>query len=358
MKQGQESFGKLWEKLEAERAGMRDYVANTQMLQFSTDKEGASTLLMEEPNNTVSQMGVSDLAHRQMAARLQIPFKYYEKMRVEQPALLDTNVNTWLHERPENRMVRTLFGNVRAILSDRYQRLDNLELAHRVLKVLKENPLWAVGSCEVTETFLYIKVVSDKLKAEVEPGDVVQAGFVVSNSEVGLGCVKIEPLIYRLVCSNGMIRQELAHRKYHVGKRIDDFEFGAELYRDETIEQDNKTYFMKVEDILRGAVNEKLFENTVQSMRLAKLKQIPQDPVATVKLLGDSYRFTESETMLIGANYMRENDYTQYGLMNAVTRASQEIKDYNRATEFERIGGQLLDDIGFLLKDVDSRKVG
>ena len=167
MKQGQESFQKLWEKLEAERAGMKDYIANTQMLSFSTDENGTSQLHMVEPDNTIDQMGVTELAHRQMAARLKIPFKYYEMMRTEQPALLDTNVNTWLHEQPENRMVRTLHGNVRAFLSDRYQRLDNLELAHRVLKVLGENPLWAVGSCEVTETYLYIKVVSEKLKAEL-----------------------------------------------------------------------------------------------------------------------------------------------------------------------------------------------
>lgn len=359
MKQGQESFQKLWEKLEAERAGMKDYIANTQMLSFSTDENGTSQLQMVEPDSTIAQMGVTELAHRQMAARLKIPFKYYEMMRTEQPALLDTNVNTWLHEQPENRMVRTLHGNVRAFLSDRYQRLDNLELAHRVLKVLGENPLWAVGSCEVTETYLYIKVVSEKLKAEVVPGDVVQAGFVVSNSEVGLGCVKIEPLVYRLVCSNGMIRNDMAHRKYHVGKRREEFEFGAELYRDETVQADQKAYFMKVEDILRGAVNEQLFESAVSQMRMAKLQKIENDPIATVKLLGESYRFTEAETMQVGANYLKENDFTKYGLANAVTRMSQEIDDYNRATDFERFGGQILDGgIDFLLKSVDARKVG
>lgn len=359
MKQGQESFGKLYKKLEEERASMRDYIAPTQKLKFSTDENGKSTLLMDEADNSIAQFGVSELAHRQMAARLKIPFKYYEMMRNEQPALLDTNVNTWLYEAPENRMVRTLRGQVRAFLSDRYQRLDNLELAHRVVKVLGENPMWAVGSCEVTETYLYIKVVSDRLKEEVVPGDVVQAGFVVSNSEVGLGCVKIEPLVYRLVCSNGMIRNDMAHRKYHVGKRQEEFEFGAELFRDETVRADQEAYFMKVEDILRGAINEELFKNTVQQMRMAKMQKIENDPIATVKLLGESYRFTEAETMMVGANYLKENDYSKYGLANAVTRTSQDIDDYNRATEFERFGGQVLDGgIDFLLKNIDARKVG
>lgn len=30
--------------------------------------------------------------------------------------------------------------------------------------------------------------------------------------------------------------------------------------------------------------------------------------------------------------------------MNAVTRSSQDVADYNRATELERIGGTLLDE--------------
>lgn len=357
MKQGQENFEMLWKKLQEERAGMKDYVANTKKLKFETN-EGTSTLLMEEQPNTFTRFGVTELAHRQMADRLKIPYKYYELMRTSQPELLDTNVNTWLYNKPENRMIRTMFGNVRAFLSDRYQRIDNLELAYRIVKVMGENQNWAVGSCEVTDNRLYVKVVSDKLKTEVVPGDVVQAGFVVSNSEVGLGSVKIEPLVYRLVCKNGLIVQDRVHQRYHVGQRCVETDFGTELFRDETIKTDQKAYFMKIEDILRGALNKELFENAVDRMRQAKMRRIDADPVETVKVLADSYRFTEAEQMQVGAHYISGNDYTQYGLVNAVTRASQDIDDYNRATEFEKFGGQLLDSgVDFIVRSIASRKL-
>ena len=52
---------------------------------------------------------------------------------------------------------------------------------------------------------MYIKVVNKRLEAEVVPGDIVQSGVIISNSEVGLGSVNIQPLVYRLVCSNGMV---------------------------------------------------------------------------------------------------------------------------------------------------------
>ncbi len=56
------------------------------------------------------------------------------------------------------------------------------------------------------------------MKAEVEVGDVVIAGFVISNSEVGLGSLRVEPLVFRFVCKNGMICKDYAQKRYHVGK--------------------------------------------------------------------------------------------------------------------------------------------
>jgi hypothetical protein len=34
---------------------------------------------------------------------------------------------------------------------------------------------------------------------------------------------------------------------------------------------------------------------------------------------------------------------SQWGLVNAITRTSQDVTDYDRATELERLGGVVLD---------------
>jgi hypothetical protein len=44
----------------------------------------------------------------------------------------------------------------------------------------------AVVSAEITEHRFYLKAVTDRVAGEVKPGDVVQAGLVISNSEIGL----------------------------------------------------------------------------------------------------------------------------------------------------------------------------
>ena len=57
-------------------------------------------------------------------------------------------------------------------------------------------------------------------------GDRVQAGVMISNSEVGLGAVTVQPLVYTLACTNGMVVNSLGDRKTHVGraaKGIEDF---------------------------------------------------------------------------------------------------------------------------------------
>jgi hypothetical protein len=97
-------------------------------------------------------------------------------------------------------------AGVRAVLSDRYRRLDNFDLAENVLPILQRLEGASFESVELTETKMYLKVVTPRVAFEIAPGDVVQAGIVITNSEVGCGTLSVQPLIYRLVC------QQRTHR--------------------------------------------------------------------------------------------------------------------------------------------------
>lgn len=202
----------------------------------------------------------------------------------------------------------------------------------------------AIASCDITETHLYLKVINKSMKAEIVPGDIVQAGFVVSNSEIGLGALKVEPLVYRLVCKNGMISRDYAHKKYHTGRNVEDTDNAYELYSDETLQADDKAYFMKVQDIVSAAVDETKFLLTVDKMRQAKNIKTENNPIETVEVLGDKYLLNKNERASVLRHFIMDRDFSQFGLVNAVTRSSQDVEDYNRATELERIGGTILED--------------
>ena len=204
---------------------------------------------------TRGENGITDLARRQLAERLKIPFPYFERMRAEQPDLLDRNVNTWLRTDPERRMLRTLDGQVRAVLSDRYRRLDHYDLAEHILPLLQRLPEARFESVELTAIRLYLKVVTPRVEVEIAPGNVVQAGIVISNSEVGQGTLSVQPLVYRLICRNGLIASDRALRKTHVGRTLDAGEGAITVFRDDTLAADDRAFFLKVRDVVEAAVS-------------------------------------------------------------------------------------------------------
>lgn len=340
MKQGK-TLAELCKELQRQRQNRQDFLADTRSLEVESNTYG-STLHLSLDGKTYG-FGIGELAHQQIATRLNIPYHYYQKMQSEATDLLDQNINRWLNQYPERRMIRVLDGNVRAFLSDRYRRLDNLELCAAVLPVIQEMQGSQIESCEITPTHLYLKVVNRRIKAEVKVGDVVQAGFVVSNSEVGLGSLRVEPLVFRLICKNGLICKDLAQKKYHIGRQVNASEDSAyELYSEETIAQDDKAFFMKVQDIVRAAVDEARFLLTVDKLREATQIPLKHEPVKAVELLADKFQLTESEQGDILRQLFMQDESSRYGLVNAVTAASKIAKTYERATDLERIGGEIL----------------
>ena len=132
--------------------------------------------------------------------------------------------------------------------------------------------------------------------------------------------------------------------KNNTGRQVEDTDNAYELYSDETLAADDKAYFMKVQDIVSAAVDEAKFNLTVDKMRSAMRIVTGENPVQTVEVLGDRYVLNKLERASILRHFIMGNDFSHFGLVNAVTRSSQDVADYNRATELERIGGTLLDE--------------
>jgi hypothetical protein len=94
-------------------------------------------------------------------------------MREENPALLAHNVNSWFRQEPAPRMLRTLDGTARAFLSNRYRRIDHMEILQAALPILGEIPDVRFESCQITDDRMYVKAVNPRLQTEVSPGDIV-----------------------------------------------------------------------------------------------------------------------------------------------------------------------------------------
>jgi hypothetical protein len=289
--------------------------------------------------------------HEQVRNRLKIPAKYYNRLRADHPSLLATNVNTLFQQEPERRLVRAMTSNgsepmpiARAFLSNRFRIFDNWQVADAVLPVLSEVPEVRMESTTITDRRLYLKAVFPRIQGEVRVGDVVQAGVVISNSEIGFGRSNVELLLYRLVCSNGMVSPEYKAGRHHVGRMLggnDDDDSIVQLLSDETMRADDAAFSLKLRDLVRAATNEDIFREQLQTLRNATKDEILQSPIDAVQMLASKYPLQESEQSDILTHLLQDGDLTRYGLSNAITRASQDVDDYDRATDLERMGGLL-----------------
>ena len=323
-------------EIEANSKLKEDYIVDTRKLVFDSAGEG-----LEGLNVGGKEFLISDIAHGQIADAINIPAKYYNRMREVAPELLVQNVNHWFQNKPLKRMVRTLGPNVRAFLSDRYRRLDNEDLIEAMLPILDKYPGMKVESCEITPSRFDIKAITEQLTQEVGVGDVVYGGVVLSNSEVGKGSFRIEPMIYRLVCKNGMIVPDYGTKRFHIGRLQETDELFAKL-TNETIEADDKAFWLKTRDVLTAVLSEDVFGKIVDGMVSAKKDVIEIEEIDAVVRLANKAGLSLEEQKSVLTNLLKYEEPNKFGLSNAVTRAAQEVESYERATELEYLGAEIM----------------
>ena len=323
----------------------KDYLVDTRNMTMDADTNIAQLSIRNDATNQTLVLGINEVAHNQIGTTLGIPAKYYDKMRADNPELLAMNVNSWFEKKPKTHMVRTLDGTARAFLSDSYRRIDNYDIAQTILPIL--NDVFDVGnpqnSFEVTDERLYLKVVNPRITTEVVPGDVVQAGILITNSEVGLGSLTIQPLIYRLVCSNGMVVTDAKVRKYHAGRKneaLEDFT----LYSNETLMADDRALQLKIRDTVRAVAEQARFERVVDLMRSARDAKITTAniPAMVIDLAAPEFGYSKQEGQGILDYLIRGGDLSMYGFANATTRYAQDVKSYDRSTALESIGYSIM----------------
>jgi len=355
------SLANIASELERQREQRKDYIAPQGKVEAVVvdDPEGKPDIRLDGING--EPFAIRPHAHGQMADVLSIPTRYYKRMQAEQPELLARNINTWLSADPQHkRMIRTLDGEVRAVLSPKYRPLDNFELASAVLPKLQQLNVQVVSSA-LTETRMYIKCILPELSDELpkgqtwgnghnaiaaydgnEPGKIV-AALTISNSEVGAGTLRVEPSVFTTWCTNLAVMKSAAMRKYHVGRGAEASD-NWELFRDETRMADDRAFFLKVADVTEAAFDRKIFEAAVEKIRLSTLDRIESNDLpAVIETTAKELALPQSSQGSILTFLAQGGDMSRWGLSSAITAASAELADYESSTAFEHAGGELLE---------------
>jgi hypothetical protein len=351
MKTGR-SLTDLAKEIERRANAKSDLVANTQHVTMYVDPLGPA-LEVGDFRTTINSV-----AHSQIAGHTEIPKAYYDRCLEQAPQLLATNVNEWFRKYPAPRMIRTLDNTARAFLSDKFSPdMENEDLAEAVLPVLLDLNL-AIMSCEITDRRLYIKAVDKKVERELAKtgarfGDgghtivrVTSPSITISNSEVGQGALSIQGGVYDQFCSNLASFGERSMRRTHVGGKQSIAE--GELYSmlsDKSKRLNNAALWSTVRDVVRGVFDRAKFDALVDKIEGTQLDKIAPtaDVVKVVQLTTKKLNLTEGEGKGVLRHLIEGGDLSRFGVYNAITRLSQDVESYDRATELERVGAQVIE---------------
>lgn len=356
-------LGEIVEVLRAQQAAKLDVVTAAQNL-----RAAGGSLRVANADHQLSVDGVSTCdavlvptasADADLATKLDIPLPYLRRLRAGKTDLYDANVNAWLADKPDRRfLVRGLRdtastqpGVLRALLSDSYRIVDNLDILMAVLDGIRRTDAQAeVTQADLTETRMYVKVQSRQV-AEMAPqllagyrspftgargadNPLVFAGFVVSNSETGRGKFTISPQLVVQVCNNGMTLNRHALSEVHLGGKLDE---GRIRWSSDTQATALELVGKKARDAVstfldRDFVRAQLHEITAQS-------SIPiTAPSETIEHVAKKLNFTHEQQEAILRDFIAGGDCTSGGVLHAVTSAAQRVADADTAYEMERQG--------------------
>lgn len=322
----------------------------------------------------IDENGVTDLnglyrptrtADHQIGGYFGIPPRYMDKCRNEHNGtvpLIDTNVNEWAKQADPNKNVlyRIIYGQhpdyvgidgiLRSVKSDRYSIRDNWDTTLAVVDGLTEAGLDGTNfaGADITDDRLWLKISAPELFVNApdllrgyrdprtgttsrEVGDVVFAGFTVSNSETGLGSLRITPVLTVLACTNGMTINKAALKQVHLGSRMDE---GSIVWSDDTRNAANNLTKLQVRDAISTFLTTDFLQRTVDELTEKATKEL-SDPEKTMKVVAKKMAYTDDEQAAILNRFVKGGQSTTGGICQAVTSYAQDVTDLTRSNALQ-----------------------
>ena len=324
------------------------------------------TVPMPGPHGVDMGTGIyelNDIALTGIGAKLDIPLPYLRRMAgLREPAdanlrLLDNNINSWLERDDRRFLIRLLRdqpspdqGTARAFLSDKYLRLNNLDVLLAAIDgINKAGVAVQVASCDLTSRRMYVRFVSPEVQVMApallrnyrSPFDgrrgsdlpIISAGFLLTNSETGYGRYMLAPYIRVEVCKNGQTVDHAKIGRTHIGPKVTDDD-GIIAPSQRTIARMLDLIKEQTTDAVRAYLDVDFLTRIVHDLERAAGVSVPK-PQNTIKIVSQRLRYTKQQQDDILAHFIQGADLTAGGVMQAVTSVARSIPDADTAFAME-----------------------
>jgi len=341
MKKGHD-IRQMLETVNNDSKNKRDYIVDLQALKVNESTSTFPNLENAIPINSPSAFShnLTDHALNQLCGRLEIGTQYINKCLPVSQKLVAHNLNFWINRRKNRElMIRTYDADekshVRAVLSNRYKIIDAHHILNPVLnKVMDLGAEFKYSHYDGDK--LNVTAVLPKLEGEVEKDDIVQGGLTVTNSEVGNGGLIVQPFIYRLVCTNGMVAPRYLNRFFskHVGKIV--------------IDPEKDTQWVSIIDKMQKQIelvsNPEVFQENLQKLKDATNEKVTSHKIVEIAKRHGVTDYERKEIFEKLNHYLGDTFTTsKYELANAITSiANDDDKSDQRARQLQELGGLII----------------
>lgn len=326
----------------------KDCMAHSQSLEFAVDGGSNHGIVMGLRNRRAAGY-FSEVMHKhaldQVAERAGIPGTYVNRL-LERPygreLLVENLTKIYEQEADQKLLVRSVNGNVRGVLSDRFRRMDSSPIIEAFAKACQDIgavPVEGVGG-DLRWAIKAILPMVFQPSTKQGTEELIAFGVQLSNSDFGKGTLSLNAFMQRIICTNYATLQQVL-REVHLGKRLsDDLEFSRETYA-----ADTKTQVLAVRDMIKGVLAPAKVNEMVGRIGQALEERIdPKQAWQDLPKMGLLKSEVEKVKELFNDAGVEQLPYgtTKARLSNAVSWFAKSAATPERRLELEELAGQLM----------------
>jgi hypothetical protein len=250
--------------------------------------------------------------------------------------LIADQFNHFLKKDKSQMKLRLVDNRIKGVVPTSYKKFDDHALFWQIYEYLMQTGMdYDIDVLnkddEYTRIRFMIKDIEKNMGSADEGGldsDVVQGGFEVTNSEIGMKGIGLNSLVYRLICTNGMmdIIGDDENREIF-GKRDRDFNpYSRKRKLNNGLDM----------TITKSSENIQLFKKTKDI--------IVENPRQEIDKISNKYKLTKSHNEGIQEAYKKEQQRNMYGIVNSLSRFGRNFNksDYKNRSKLEFIANDVL----------------
>ena len=346
-------------KIEAQAKKNFDFYTSPRLLKMAPD---GTLVAYDQAKQQGHELGFNEVGLAQLATKVGVPTAYARKLAEQDTELLSVNVNRWIKELPDKDLLirgteRTdketgvTTPIVRAMLSGRYGILDNDVYVRNVRTAFESLNMESLTIQELwmSDTTFHLRLTDktaafDAAKAYLQTARPGEHGFVnkegdpdflfpmlhLGNSEVGFAAISLEGGVYRVVCTNGLVRP------YKGDGRANQDGEGKFKKRHYGFDADNLSQYVvgKATEILRSAT--KMTEQFAETQA-----EVVENPTEVIERLVEKHKLQKNVQKDILAELGEPTTVSKYDLINAVTAVARTRTPETRIA-IERVAANFL----------------